>query len=464
VLLLFVVGGIIFLSRSYALFKKEIAGRNVELKVGELSYNLESEKLENNQITLKPNSSETFEVTLTSKNEIDSKYELYYKIISPETIENTVDGGYLETSTNPSSGVIESMNSKTIKLVLNNTGIQEIVVEIGVQAGLIQNDIILNEGEITLKEINFQKHYVFDYTGDAQTFIVSKTGTYKVELWGAGHSSVRDSGAYVSGNIQLQESEVLYLYIGQIGQSCNPYTACTGEAWNGGGAGGYFTYSAWPIRMTGGSGATDIRLTSGTWNNAASLRSRIMVAGGSGASSNGDSSAGGLIGYTGSDYNNGTGGTQIAGGTSSSQAGGFGYGGKGRSSAPGSPNNNDPLGGGSGYYGGGGGLGGTAVSAGNNHKGSGGGGSSFISGHAGCIAIKSETDQTPKVTTYSKREDSYHYSGKIFTDTVMIDGQGYNWTTVKGEKTDMPTHDLTSTMTGNAGNGYARITYIGESK
>ena len=43
---------------------------------------------------------------------------------------------------------------------------------------------------------------------------------------------------------------------------------------------------------------------------------------------------------------------------------------------------------------------------------------------------------------------------------VIIDGKGYKWTTEKGSQTGMPTHDGTSTMTGNTGNGYAKITLI----
>ena len=42
----------------------------------------------------------------------------------------------------------------------------------------------------------------------------------------------------------------------------------------------------------------------------------------------------------------------------------------------------------------------------------------------------------------------------------MIDGEGYNWTTSKGSQTGMPTHDGTSTMTGNKGNGHAKITLL----
>ena len=105
-------------------------------------------------------------------------------------------------------------------------------------------------------------------------------------------------------------------------------------------------------------------------------------------------------------------------------------------------------GGGGGYYGG----------AGGGDWGAGGaGGSSFISGHNGCDAIKEESIENNIIHT----GQSIHYSGLYFTDTVMIDGEGYKWTTEKGSYTGMPTHDGTGTMKGNTGNGYARITYIG---
>lgn len=50
------------------------------------------------------------------------------------------------------------------------------------------------------------------------------------------------------------------------------------------------------------------------------------------------------------------------------------------------------------------------------------GGSSYISGHNGCIAIKSAIEIEPKVTTYTNINDSIHYSGKYFTNTFMSAG------------------------------------------
>lgn len=56
----------------------------------------------------------------------------------------------------------------------------------------------------------------------------------------------------------------------------------------------------------------------------------------------------------------------------------------------------------------------------------------------------------------------YHYLNDYkFTNTIMIDGDGYQWTTEKGSDiVGMPTHNGTGTMTGNIGNGFIKITYI----
>lgn len=81
----------------------------------------------------------------------------------------------------------------------------------------------------------------------------------------------------------------------------------------------------------------------------------------------------------------------------------------------------------------------------------GGGGSSFISGHNGCNSINSSGSHT---------NNSAHYSGYVFTNTVMIDGAGYKWTNSKGSYTGMPNISGTSTIAGNTGNGYAKITPV----
>ena len=122
--------------------------------------------------------------------------------------------------------------------------------------------------------------YEFDYSykGDYEKFIAPYTGTYKMELWGAsGGNPTSDqyplgAGAYTSGEINLTKDQELYVYVGSMS------TSATG-GYNGGGNGyGYENYGM----GYGGGGATDIRVVSGNWNDAESLRSRIMVAAGGG--------------------------------------------------------------------------------------------------------------------------------------------------------------------------------------
>lgn len=321
----------------------------------------------------------------------------------------------------------------------------------------------LKEGIV--KDSYLNSIYSYEYNDNIPYYVFNTPvdGTYKIELWGAQGGAL---GGYVSGEIVLKANSVLYVYVGQKGLSCMPYTLCDGYSYNGGGSGGFFTYSSYNPRSSGGGGATDVRIKSGIWNDDISLNSRIMVASAGGACIEGTCYGGGLTGYVASDYDNGGAGTQTTGGSATADAtnGGFGYGGNGYISNPTCPNSNDGYGAGSGYYGGGGGRGGTCVNSSTNRRGSGGSGSSFISGHTGCVAITSENNRSPKDNCTDGTTDhncSIHYSGYEFTNTIMIDGGGYSWTTEKGtEIVGMPTHDGAETMTGNTGNGYAKITIV----
>lgn len=304
--------------------------------------------------------------------------------------------------------------------------------------------------------------YTFSYTGKEQTFIVEYTGNYQIELWGAqgggsyqnfdpNYSETGDyhgvgnfveggKGSYTSGTIRLTKGERLYVYVGGKGMNGQPKTNATG-GYNGGGIGG-FGYQG----GAAGGGATDIRLTSGSWDDFDGLKSRIMVAaGGSGTSNYNGAVAGGvggtLNGFSGNLNTNSvthplaTGGTQTSGGIAGGKAkgtdGAFGIGGNAQLE--------HGSGGGSGYYGGGGaGFIGAGVSTG-------AGGSSFISGHSGCNAISSASTSTNIVHTGSPN----HYSGKTFTNTKMVAGNS-----------SMPTYDGIGTMIGNNGHGYAKITYL----
>ena len=294
---------------------------------------------------------------------------------------------------------------------------------------------------------------IFDYTGEEQVFTVPHTGYYKLEAWGAQGGTAYSTyqtigysygglGAYTSGTIYLEEGEKIYVYVGGRGidnTQTSKNVGIVAGGYNGGGAGyGRDNGNSYVHNGASGGGATDFRYFGDStpsesdllWNSTLGLNSRIMVAagggGGSGHNGNANGGSGGTLvsGNVSSNFGSATGVNQTSGNA-------FGIGGA-------TPTTGGGGGGAGGYYGG---------RTANWVQGT--GGSSYISGASGCIAIKSATDRTPKVTTYSKIEDSYHYSGKIFENSVMISGNG-----------SMPTHDGQEKMNGNSGNGYAKISYI----
>ena len=303
-----------------------------------------------------------------------------------------------------------------------------------------------------------------------QTFTAPLNTTYKIQCWGAQGGGTNNTikniitsgakGGYTSGRLSLSEQASLYIYVGQHpdivyyhGEKIESHP----RGYNGGGSG----TSHNQVGNSGG-GATDIRFISGNWNNFDSQKSRIMVAGG--GSGNGyeflpnknAGVGGGLTGFEGQDYRGpnvetryrGTGGTQTyagncqeveekIGGTSVKDTklyqGGFGLGGDSYLEFY-----QGGSGGGGGYYGGGASCRGHVC---------GGGGSSFISGYTGCDAIDESSIEDHIVHTGQPN----HYSGKVFTNAVMIDG---------GSVMPKPGG---GTETGHSGNGYCIISWISPS-
>ena len=320
----------------------------------------------------------------------------------------------------------------------------------------------------------------YNYTGGSQIFTTPCSGTYKIELWGASGGNVcldlSGKGAYTSGSINLNESDDLYIYVGEKGSK----TIRNVASYNGGGIGYESTYTA-AYAINGGfsgGGATDVRYLGTSpsasdllWNSYLGLNSRLMVAaGGGGRGTNGGTTVscsvstirdgeagGGLTSPYNADFQEST---QTDGGGCTSiycSSGSFGIGGNSKATY------HSSGGGGGGYYGG-------AAEQGNYLDGytqglkPGQGGSSYISGHTGCVAINSSTDRSSIVgctTGTTNNLCSIHYSNYTFADTTMIDGDGYNWTNVKDTTSSgMPSLDGTTTITGNIGNGYAKITLV----
>ena len=255
---------------------------------------------------------------------------------------------------------------------------------------------------------------VYTCTQSVEEFKTPVAGDYQIECWGAQGGGVSSypggKGSYTKGSISL-DGVMLYVVVGQIGG----YE----EAFNNGFSGLLDLY------LSGG-GATDIRLNNknGNWKDFVSRKSRIMVAASGGGSviyysSQQGMPGGSLSGFSGT--NSGSDGIAATPGvqTSCGKAGtgfhshsykGIGF---GIVDYQTSEDHISMGSAGNGYYCGGvGNHGGGTVGVGAT-------GSCFISGYSGCDAIKESSTENTIVHT----GQPIHYSGLVFTDTEMIDGQ-----------------------------------------
>ena len=305
---------------------------------------------------------------------------------------------------------------------------------------------------------------LYGYTGECQTYTpILSEKKYQMECWGAaggrgvhtgGVGGSYPCGGYTSGNIILTSYTPLYVYVGQRGNDAIVDGQAAG-GWNGGGNGEWDNSD--DESCGAGGGATDIRLTKASetdnnvWYGFESMKSRIMVAGaagGNGALANSFGGHGGNIlgGLPGRNSN------YFSDDIQSSQTSGykFGYGENGYIL----PQNYPRAGGGGGYWGGrtpevNGGWNGMWE-----HPAY--GGSSYISGYSGCVAVKSGTsdDDITFRTETNEVTKASHISGYVFISDSM--------SMIDGDTSGMPNPENASltaeTMTGNNGNGYARIT------
>lgn len=223
---------------------------------------------------------------------------------------------------------------------------------------------------------------VFSFTGQEQQFVVPQNVTsMTIEALGArGGNTNRGAGGRTLATIAVTPGETLYIYVGGIGGTGGINTPGTG-GFNGGGQGGMAVGGG-----GGGGGASDVR------QGGNALANRVVIAGGGGGAGNFSSggTGGGTTGGDGNGLNNGTGGTQSAGGFSGgvggATAGSLGQGGQGGDQ---DGSGSAGGGGGGGYYGGGGGA---------NDSGGGGGSGFAINTATNVIMENGINDDAGQVT------------------------------------------------------------------
>ena len=242
----------------------------------------------------------------------------------------------------------------------------------------------------------FKTTYEFDFTGNLQTFIVPKTGLYKLEVWGAQGGSTGTYtggyGGYSSGIISLQNGDTLNINVGGTALSKN-------GGYNGGGTGG-IGYSSYATGL-GGGGATSITnllIEDGQLTNYENnLDNILIVAGGGGGVSSACATLGGAGGGM-----NGTKNDKKGNSNYGTQTNGYAFG-KGQN---GISKNSATDCGAEGNGGGGGGLYGgySYQGTGTNSNASGGGGSGYIGNKL--LISKSMScyncEESNEVSTYTK--------------------------------------------------------------
>ena len=379
VLLLFISIGFAYLStvlniNGAVTFKEnnwDIHFENINLISTDVGYStLEIDSNDNTKINTAINfkePSEIFEYTVDVVNGggIDAVFDSITNNIN-STIEDyiTVEVKYFDGSTINQNDLLRMGQSKRIRVkVIYNLDIDELP-----SASTTAITTTINYVNVNLRNVSYnRKVWNYEFTGYEQTFIIPKTGTYKVETWGAQGGSVTHTidyiggyGGYSVGNISVNKNNVIYINVGGQGiGSIDDAAISYAGGYNGGG----YADNYGDKLVSSGGGATHIALDSGLLNTFSTKTNRlIIVAGGGGGSAfqtDNDygigGSGGGYIGSNGtssvsSEYY-GSGGTQ--------SSGGIGY--------KGGNNSNNGLfgqasqscyngnGGGGGYYGGGGG-------------------------------------------------------------------------------------------------------------
>ena len=332
-----------------------------------------------------------------------------------------------------------------------------------------------NKKNITMKAewqlINYSKD--FNYTGNEQTLVMPYTGYYKLEVWGAqggggevvsggGYTKTAGRGgygAYAVGLSRLTKNSNLYINVGGQGKMCKlTGGVCPGSGgYNGGGYAWSDTLANGGQETSGGGGATHVATASGLLSNLTSNKQSVLIVsagGGGGGEVSRDSAVaqgiggdgGGVVGIRGFD-NTPTGSwTTGRGGIHCGSGGSFSGGGE---SAVGSGYKIPNVG--FGYFGHGGEYNQRIECCGNSGGGGGwyGGGAS-TRGHGGGGGGSSYTGSSNLISGGTVTKHSTCFECNSFSQPDALTG-------------------TTSAVSGTAkadyvktGNGYAKITYLGE--
>ena len=130
--------------------------------------------------------------------------------------------------------------------------------------------------------------YTYNYTGSSEEFVVPKTGSYKIEAWGAQGGSYSSEiyggyGGYSTGVLELNKDDVLYINVGGQGGTIRGTNATLTGGYNGGGN-AYINYE-YAISTSSGGGATHVATQSNLLEDLEEAKEDILIVSGGGGGS-----------------------------------------------------------------------------------------------------------------------------------------------------------------------------------
>ena len=151
-LIITVIVNVTYFSYGFFVNKSEQHGK-LNIMVGNLNYRIVSDDLVNNSILVSSNMAKKITINVTSLNEVNSKYELYYT-----TNNSNIEVGYYYNTVNMPTGNINSSENRNITIVIRNNTNTSAQITFGVQGGLISNNLVLESGR---RHINTEMDAVY---------------------------------------------------------------------------------------------------------------------------------------------------------------------------------------------------------------------------------------------------------------------------------------------------------------
>ena len=137
------------LNYTFSAFTASTNNRAVDLTVKTLDYTTVVDNVSTNMITATNNAITRSNIVLNSTNNINTKYELYYEIYSDSAMQNKVNSvsglnvKYSSKSLDTVSGVVNSLSSKSIRVIITNSTSTTYYIKLLVNSGYSHNALTL---------------------------------------------------------------------------------------------------------------------------------------------------------------------------------------------------------------------------------------------------------------------------------------------------------------------------------